>query len=132
MKNNGGYIAISVVLILLVVTIGISSSILFLSSGKAKIYDALREGDQALFRSDACLEEGLLRLKADPVNYAGGNVSFPDGTCHVSIDNQSGTYTLQVFFSSSDSYWRSIEAKAQVIDGIIQMTSWSEKPLVVE
>jgi hypothetical protein len=132
MKKNQGYIAISMTLILLVVTIGITSAFFFLSSGNIKIAESLRQGEQALFRSDGCLEEGLLRLKADPILYTGGSVSFPDGVCHISVENQAGIYTLQAYFSGSDPYWRSIEAEAQLADGVVRLTSWSEKPLVVE
>jgi hypothetical protein len=131
MKSNQGYIAITTVLIVLAVTIGITSALFFLSSGNIKIAESLRQGERALFRSDGCLEEGLLRLKADPL-YAGGVVSFPDGTCHISIEKQAEIYVFQVIFSNNDPYWRSIEARAQITDGVVQLTSWSEKPLVVE
>jgi hypothetical protein len=126
-----GYVVISMALILLAVTVGIAYSISFLSSGDAKISEALRQGEQALFRSESCLEEGLLRLKADP-SYGGGSVSFPDGICHISIKNESGIYTLQAYFSGEEKYWRGIEAQAEIIDGLVKMTSWKEKVLVLE
>jgi len=127
-----GYVAISIVLILLAVTIGISLTLSFLSSGNAKKSESFRQGEQALYNSESCLEEGLLRLEVNPLLYEGGSISFPNGTCHISLEKESGLYTFQVYFSGEETYWRGIEAQAEIIDGLISLTSWKEKVLVVE
>ena len=47
-----GYVVISIALILLFVTIGITSAVSFLSSGSADISRSLLTGEQAFFSSD--------------------------------------------------------------------------------
>jgi hypothetical protein len=128
--NKKGYVTISIVLILLVVTIGMSVAVSFLSAGSVLTSQSWQKGETAFFQADSCMEEGLLRLKKDPF-YASGDVSFPNGTCHINIDNQSGVYTLKVYFSGADKYWRSIEAEATLVDGVFVVSNWKEKPLVV-
>ena len=126
-----GYVVISIALILLFVTIGITSAVSFLSSGSADISRSLLTGEQAFFSSDGCLEEALLRLKNDP-SYDGGTVSFPEGDCHINIDNQSGTYTVKTYFTGLQDYRRGIEAVAEIADGVLQIKSWEEKASVIE
>lgn len=126
-----GYIAISIVLILLAVTIGISFTLSFLSSGNSKMAESFGKGEQVLFNSQSCLEEGLLRLKNNPL-YEGGTVSFPEGICNISLKQESGVYTFQVYFSGAERYWRGIEAQAEITDGIIEVKHWNEKVFVVE
>jgi hypothetical protein len=126
-----GYVAISIVLILMAVTLGISMTLSFLSSGNSKTAESMRKGEQALFNSESCLEEGLLRFKRD-LSYEGGTVAFPSGECHISLKEESGIYTFQVYFSGEENYWRGIEAQAETADGLLKMTHWNEKVLVVK
>jgi hypothetical protein len=129
-KGNG-YIVISMTLILLAVTIGIATTLSFLSSGESKISEASRLGEQSFFWSDGCLEEGLLRLKNDN-SYSGGEVSFPDGTCYININTDGEKYTVQSFFSGAGSYQHGIEAEVEVVNGILSVKSWNEKPSVIK
>ena len=133
MANNfkKGYVAISMVLILLVVTAGIASAELFLSTGNSKNFETRNFGEQALYSSEACLEEALKHLKNDPL-YSGGEVSFPQGTCHNSIENNSGEYVLQVYFSYDKPYWRPIEAHVENVAGVFKIISWKEKNIDVK
>jgi|WetSurMetagenome_2_1015567.scaffolds.fasta_scaffold1058811_2 hypothetical protein len=126
-----GYITIAITLVLLAATVGTVSVLFFLSSGSAKTSEAEKKGVQAFFASESCLEEGLLRLKADPL-YAGGSVDFPDGVCHISVNEDSGLYTFQVYFSGGEDYWRGIEAGARIANGVISLENWNEKHIVVE
>ncbi len=129
-KNKPGYITITIVLVLLVVTLSITATLSFLSTGAVRTAEARQFGEAAFFNADACMEEGLLRIKKDPL-YAGGEVTFPNGTCHIGVDNQNGSYTVQVYFSGADKYWRSLEADAAFVNGILTVTNWKEQPLVV-
>jgi hypothetical protein len=131
-SGKKGYVVITTALIVLFVTVGIVYILSFLSSGSAKASLALQKGEQALFNSDSCLEEGLLRLRTDPL-YAGGEISFPQGTCHLDVNEESGQYTIQVFFSGPDRYWRSIEARvSRDVLGALEIASWEEKKIVIE
>jgi hypothetical protein len=130
-KAKNGYIAISMVLILLAVTLGISMTFSFLSLGSSKTTESFQKGEQALFNSESCLEEGLLRLKND-LSYEGGRVSLPSGDCQISLEQQEGKYTFQVYFSDEENYRRGIEAQAEIVDGLPKITNWSEKVLVLE
>jgi hypothetical protein len=131
MVNKKGFIVIAATLVLLMVTIGITSMLLFLSIGGAKISESLRQGEQALFFSESCLEEGLLRLKADPL-YGGGQVVFPDGVCHIAVSQENENYNFQVSFSSDAGHHRSVEAQAEIVDGILVVKRWNEAVSVIE
>lgn len=126
-----GYVIISITLILLVVTTGIILALSFLSLGSLNIAESLNGGEQALFRSDACLEEGILRLKRDSL-YVGGSVDFPDGVCHIDLQNDNSVYIFKVYFSSEEHYLRPIEANVEIVEGVVSITNWSEKLSVLE
>ena len=128
-----GYVVITATLVILLVSLGMISALSFLSVGNLKIAQDLASGDQALFSSDSCLEEGLLRLKSDPL-YGGGKVSFPEGDCQISVDNHGdGTYVLDVYFSPSGSvYQRGFETDVEISGGIPSVLDWREKPSVIK
>jgi hypothetical protein len=126
-----GYVIISVTLILLVVTTGIILTLSFLSLGSLNIAESRNGSDQIFYYSDACLEEAVLRLKRDAF-YAGGSVEFPNGTCHIDLQEDNGGYVFKVYFSGRENYSRAIEAKAEMVNGSISIIDWSEKLSVVE
>lgn len=130
-KTKKGYVAISMTLILLVVTIGIISTLFVLSSGNSKNYESLRLGEKALYLTDACLEEALLRLKNNPF-YEGGKIFFPEGDCHANIEKNNESYVLTTYFSSAEKHWRPIEARVELVEGILKMTGWKEKNIDIE
>ncbi|NTW26941.1 MAG: hypothetical protein HGA36_01310 [Candidatus Moranbacteria bacterium] len=131
-ENKKGYVVISTVLILLFVTLGIAATLSFLSIGSSKVSQSFGEGRQALFLSESCLEEGLLRLKTD-VAYAGGTINFPEEkVCHLNITNDGQIYTMQAYMLGQKKYVRSLEVHVNIVDGILQIISWEEKPFVIE
>lgn len=129
-KNNKGYVVITTVLILLVVSVTIASTLALLSSGNAQISFSRVKGEQALAWSGSCLEEALLKIKTDAL-YAGGNVDFPQGTCHINVENLDGVYTIKVSFEGSEEYSRAIESKAEFADGKLKVISWEQKSFVI-
>lgn len=131
-KNKKGYVVISTVLILLFVTLGIAATLSFLSIGSSKVSQSFGDGQQALFLSEACMEEGLLRLKTD-IAYVGGTINFPgEQKCHLNIANDGQAYTMQAYMIGQKKYVRSLEANVKIESGILQIISWEEKPFVIE
>ena len=130
-ENKKGYIVISTVLILLFVTLGIAVTLAILSNGSSDVSRAVSLGQQALFSSDSCLEDALLSLKRD-ASYNGGTVEFPEGQCKIKVTNSEQIYTLDVYFSGQVKYTRSIEAQASFIEGNLKLTSWAQKPFVLD
>lgn len=127
MKNNkfqGGYIATATVLVLMVVVISITITVTLLGIGGTQGSLALTKGENTLAFIEGCTEDALLNAKND-LNYAGGDITRPEGTCTVTVDSKAGnTWTLFVTTSATD-YKRTIKI---VFDrsSTILLTSWQE------
>lgn len=123
-----GYLAIVTVLVLLAVTVGIASTLTFFSIDQARSEDALVKGQQALYFSESCAEEGMLRTKraTDPTTYPGEIFSLPQGECEVSVSNDSGTYTLHAL-GKNDNYQRGIAATFTLETDKLKVSDWKEE-----
>jgi len=123
-----GYMAIVTVLVLLAVTAGIASTLTFFSLDKAQGEDALTQGQQALYFSESCAEEGLLRTihAPDPTTYAGDTFQIPQGECDVTVTDNNGTYTLHAL-GKNDQYQRGVTADYVLNTGKLQVSDWKEE-----
>jgi hypothetical protein len=120
-----GYVSILAALILLVVTGGIATTMLLVSSDNLRSGEALRQGEQALLLSESCLEEGLLRIIRDPA-YAGENFAIPQGECAVGVEKEGETYIVRATGGNAQ-FGRHVVAEA-VLDGLgLQVNSWKEE-----
>lgn len=120
-----GYMTILAALALLVVTGGIATALMFSSIDASSSQEALRKGDQALLFSESCAEEGLLQI-AKNQNYGGGNFDFPQGSCEVAVENNSGTYIVSAT-GKNDYFEKKLVAEAVLDADKLRVTNWKEE-----
>lgn len=118
-----GFIALSTVLVVGVVSIAIASSIALLSIGQGQSGFALTNGESTWSFIDGCAENALLKIWASP-SYSGGNITIPEGTCTVSISHVGTIYTLSVSTTATN-YKRTVQITL-VRNATITITSWNE------
>jgi len=124
-----GYMAIVTVLVLLAVTAGIASTLTFFSLDKAQGEDALSKGQQALYFSESCAEEGMLRTihATDPTTYAGDTFTIPQGECDVMVTDDNGAYTLHAVGGKNGHYVRGVAVEFALDIDKLRVTDWKEE-----
>ena len=120
-----GYMAVFTVLILLAVTAGIASTLTFVSMDNAESQDAISKGQQALYFSESCAEEAILRVIHDQT-YSGGTFDLPQGQCEVSVSSDNGTYSLQAL-GKNENYQKHIAVQFILQAEKIQVVDWKEQ-----
>ncbi|SRR6266568_2898022 len=93
MQKQKGFIAISMVIILVAVVIAIATTVALLSIGEAESALTLTNGESTLNFVEGCAEDALLKARANTA-YTGGNITRPEGTCSVSVSKAGSTWTL--------------------------------------
>lgn len=90
-----GYIAISTMLIISVIVLTISISITMLSIDSAQSSLAIMKGEDTLSFVEGCAEDGLLKSQAS-IDYAGGAITRPEGTCQIALSKNGTLWTMTV------------------------------------
>lgn len=123
MKN--GFTAISVVLILGAVVVGVATTVTLLSIGEAQSALSLFNGEDNLSFVEGCTEDALQRIRA---NSTFSLTSFPlaAGTCTVSYTTGGPTNWDITVSSSGTSYTRKIRAVFVRNPTGMTLTSWRE------
>lgn len=126
-SQSGGYAAISIILLLLVVTISIASTYSLLSIGEGQSSLALTKGEETLNFVEGCVEDALQKAH-DSASYNGGsNITRPEGTCTISpITKVGNQWTFTVSTQATD-YKRTIEIVINRAPPAIDLISWKEK-----
>lgn len=106
------------------VVIATASTVTFLSIGDAQSGFALFKGEDTLTFVEGCTEDALLKSRAD-LNYNGGNITRPEGTCSVAISKAVTPWTMTVT-TLDTKYKRTIEVKYTRNPTGIILTSWKE------
>src|SRR3989344_2077336 len=108
-----GQLALLSLLIIGAITLAAALSASFIS--RTEIGKGFRQSQivTAQGAADSCMEEALYRLKSDSA-YAGGNVNIGDGTCTITIINDSATVKSITVIGIVDKIRRKIEAKVQI------------------
>lgn len=130
MKNNGlpagrqGFVAISVVLILIVVIVSIGSTITLLSIGEAQSGLRLYQGENNLQFVEGCVEDAILKVRANS-SYTGGTITRPEGSCTVTVNSGNPNWDITVSSSATD-FQRKIQATfVRTVKKII-LSNWKE------
>ncbi len=124
LHNQGGYIALITVLIIVAVTLAIGVSINLLSISESQIGLMQEQAGMAFATADACVDEAMMRLKNDP-GYAGVSLNFASGTCTIVITAQGTTRTIRAEGSVA-TFTRAIQADVSLIGNQILLTAWRE------
>lgn len=118
-----GFIAISSVIIIAAVVLAISISVTYLAIGEGQSALATTKGEETLNLVESCIEEALMKIRSAP-NYAGGTITFPTGSCSVTVIKQANNFTVTATNIGTD-HIRTLETKA-TRTGSITITSWKE------
>jgi hypothetical protein len=120
-----GYITILATLILLAVTGGIATALLFSSTDTIQAQEVLRQGDQALLFSESCLEDGLLQITRNP-DYKGSNFEMPQGHCEVAVEKNDTNYIVQAIGKNAK-FERKVIAEVSLDLTGLKINSWREE-----
>jgi hypothetical protein len=124
MRNKNGFLALSLILIILAVVsaIVVSVSLMAIGEGKGGLFHYY--GTYSLSLAEACMEDALLKFRTNP-SYTGGTINFPQGSCNVTVSLVSGAYRVTTTFTYKNST-RTIEA-AVTRTSKLNLSSWKEK-----
>lgn len=123
-SSSGGYVAISVVLILTAVVLGIMITVAQLGVGEGQVSLALSKGEDTLNFTEGCMEDALLKIRSN-ASYAGGTITRPEGTCSITVSQAGSTYTVTAT-TTATTYKRTIQAVA-IRSTSMSLTSWKEQ-----
>lgn len=124
MKKQGGYIALTSVLIIVAIVLAVSVTIAYTSIGEAQSGLALYKGEENLHFVEGCVEDYLLKIKADP-NYVAVNSTRPEGTCSLIITSRGPTWDITVT-PVTTLYQRSIRTTFNINTTGIKILTWTE------
>ena len=108
-----GQLALLSLLIIGAITLAAALSASFI--GRTELTKGFRRSiqEQAQSLADSCLEEGLYRVKSD-ANYDGGVFSMGDGTCSITVVDDSATTKIITVQAKVQTLTRKAEAKVQI------------------
>lgn len=118
-----GFIALTSVLIISVVVLSITLTVVYLSIGQGQAGLALTKGEDQLNFVEGCLEDALLKVRAN-ASYSGGSITRPEGTCIVTVSQVGNTYTVTAT-SASVTYKRTVQAQATRGSSLV-LNLWKE------
>jgi len=122
---NRGYIALSMVLIISAVVIGVAATVSLLAIGEAQSGLTQFKGEDAWSFVDGCAEDALQKIHDNP-SYAGGTISRPEGTCSVTVNAGNPDWDITVTTNESNpKYKRTVQIQA-TRGSTITITSWKE------
>lgn len=104
-----------------VITIGITTSLLSIGEGQSSL--ALTKGEETLNLAESCMEDALLKLRNSSA-YAGGSIILPEGTCTVTVSQNNNIYTITAT-NNGNAYKRTIQTVVNR-GTLIIVNSWKE------
>ena len=124
-SREGGYVAISIILILTAVVLGIIVTVAQLGIGEGQVSLALSKGEDTLHFVEGCMEDAILKLRVNAL-YAGGSITRPEGTCTITVFKFSNNITyLLTATTTNTSYVRKMQVSL-IRDYSITIVSWQE------
>ncbi len=123
-NSEGGYVAISIILILTAVVLGIIVTVAQLGIGEGQVSLALSKGEDTLHFVEGCMEDALLKIRSN-VSYAGGTITRPEGTCSITVSTVGSTYTVTATTTATP-YKRTVQAVA-IRGTTMSLTRWKEQ-----
>lgn len=121
-----GFIAITTILIISVVVLGIATTVALSSIGEGQASFALTKGEDALHFVEGCAEDALLKIRSN-ASYANPGpalITHPEGTCSVSV--VSGSPNIATVTTQDTKYKRTIVIKYTRTATAVTITSWKE------
>ena len=129
-NSTDGYVAISILLILTAVLLGIMVTVAQLGIGEGQVSLALSKGEDTLTFVEACMEDALLKIRANSSLSGTFTIGRPpgEGTCSVTVAG-GPTYTV----TASVNNWQGTSGYNRTIQVVVtrgstmSLTSWKEQ-----
>jgi len=127
-NSTDGYVAISILLILTAVLLGIMVTVAQLGIGEGQVSLALSKGEDTLTFVEACMEDALLKIRANSSLSGTFTIGRPPGeeTCSVTVVSKLvNTWTVDVT-TQATAYKRTVRVVFDKLSTGITLTSWKE------
>jgi hypothetical protein len=125
-KHQPGYVLLISILLIGAIGVAIVVSILSLSSGTAQSEIYLEQSAGARALADACLEEGLEKIREGTSFSGSGSLSLGLGTCGYNVQSTGGQNRTITASSTLVNATRRVQATISAINPRIILTSWQE------
>lgn len=120
-----GYIALSMILVIGAVVIGVAMTVSLLAIGEAQSGLTQFKGEDAWSFVDGCAEDALQKIH-DNAGYLGGTIARPEGICSVTVNAPDPNWIITVTTNeASPKYQRTVQIQA-TRGTTITVTSWKE------
>ncbi|MDD5040429.1 MAG: hypothetical protein PHY34_04750 [Patescibacteria group bacterium] len=125
--NQGGYIALIAVLIIVAVTLAIGLALNLLGIGETQAGYEKQLSVQSFTIADSCMHEAYIRLRADSA-YAGGSLNVGQGSCSITVTADGPNRTIRAA-SDIQGVQRKIESAITLSGTSVKLISWQEVSL---
>jgi hypothetical protein len=121
--SGNGYVALTTVLVIavIVVTIGLSTSLLSINEAQTSLSG--KRNEESVDFVDGCIEDALMRLNKE--NVIPTQIPLPEGTCDVTINAQSGSDWTFTTTGTIDHYTKKIQVQATRTT-TVSINAWEE------
>lgn len=123
MKQRG-FIAVSIVLVIMVIVLAIGSTVTLLSINEAQSGLVLFQGEDNLQFVEGCAEDALLKIQSNS-SYGGGTILRPEGTCSITVNAPNPNWDITVS-STQTNFQRKVRLTFTKSSSKITLTSWKE------
>ena len=127
LKNQKGIAAILTIIIISTTVLIMAFSAALLGLGELDSGYTSQRGAESFSIADGCIEETLRRIRLDESYTSTSTSLFIDqGACIINVTG-SGIKVITVTASTTDGYYKRIEANVSIFDSVITIDSWEEK-----
>ncbi|MFA5134896.1 MAG: hypothetical protein WC505_03875 [Patescibacteria group bacterium] len=123
--NQGGYIALIAVLIIVVVTLSIGLSMNVLSIGETQSGLRTQQAVQSFTAADACMQEAYLRLEQSG-SYAGGSLNVGFGSCTITVVDSGPVQKTITVTADVSGIQRKFESTVTLTGSVVSVDAWKE------
>lgn len=124
MRNQQGFVAISIVLILASVVLVVVSTVALLSINEAQSSLSMELGESNLDFVEGCTEDVLQKINQNP-SFNGTSITRPEGICSITYITGTPNWDITVTAGGTNAFQRKIEVKFTRTSQI-NLTSWQE------
>lgn len=118
-----GYIALTTVIILSAVSLGIIATVSLLAIGEAQSALSVATGESTLTLTEGCMEDALLN-SLNSSTYTGGLLTMPEGNCNVTVSKAGSVWTVGASIANGI-YTRSVQSVV-TRGATLTVNSWQE------
>ncbi len=129
-SSQSGVVAFMTMLVVSAVALAVAVSISLLGVSEARNSLDFKRGHETLKIAEACVEEGLLRLRNEDTYTGTGGTPLPvgNGLCTISVSGVTNDRTIDATatLSTTPSVTKSVQVTAKRTGNSINIVSWQE------